>query len=277
MQRIWSDLVLNNPMLIEVHRFRRRFFSFSGSNTLNGIILGLALVCYAGLLMLVFSARGTIPAIAIVVFQTFLFTLVAPAMLYGSIAGEREKRTWDLLVAAPITQAQIVMGKFIGGLAAIGIGYGLMIFPIMIAAAQYQRTDWYALLVAELNSFTFAVCVAALTLFFSARCRRGFMALGTVLGILAIVLLVCPSVTAAILNEESFIRLVNSFHPFLSETALLSYSETYGYAEQLSPFGWAWFQVVGYVVLSGLFIAWSAKTLNFAENDVKFIPTKSNA
>ena len=174
---MWQELVTQNPMLIEIARFRRRFLSFSGSNALNGIVLGLAIVCYFGLLMLVFSARGSMPPIALVMVQTFIFLFATPSILYAAIAGEREKRTWDLLLAAPITQAQIVVGKFIGAMAAIGVGFGLFLVPVLVTAVEYEKTNWQDLILSELVSITFIIALATVTLFFSARTRRAFMAL----------------------------------------------------------------------------------------------------
>jgi ABC-type transport system involved in multi-copper enzyme maturation permease subunit len=274
---MWRELVTENPMLIEISRFRRRFLSFSGSNALNGVVLGLAIVCYFGLLMLVFSARGSLPPVGLVMFQTFVFVFATPSMLYGAIAGEREKRTWDLLLAAPITQAQIVAGKFIGAMVAIGVAFGLFLLPILVTAIEYDRTNWPDLILAEIVSISFIVLIAAVTLFFSARTKRGFMALGTVLAALAIFLLVVPLLSTAVMEEPLLVDMTNFFHPFYVLMQLFTSGEIVRPDRGMNAFSWGWPQAFGYLALAGVFLVWTARTLNFAENDVKFIPANNHA
>ena len=278
-KHVWQELVVANPMLIEISRFRRRFLSFSGSSTLNGIVLGLALVCYFGLLMLVFSARGSLPPVGLVMFQTFVFIFATPSMLYGAIAGEREKRTWDLLLAAPVTQAQIVAGKFIGAMTAIGVGFGLFLIPILVTAVEYDRTNWPDLVLAELVSLSFVVSIAAVTLFFSARTKRGFMALGTVLATLAVFLLIVPLLSSALIPEPILVDFANFFHPFYVLSKLFSTGDvgTREFTEGMYGFSWGYPQVLGYFTIAFVFLVWTTRTLNFAENDVKFIPANKHA
>ncbi len=276
---MWQELVTKNPMLIEIARFRRRFLSFSGSNALNGVVLGLAVVCYIGIVMLVFSARGSLPPIMLVIAQTFVFVFATPSILYGAIAGEREKRTWDLLLAAPITQDQIVVGKFIGAMAAIGVGFGLFLFPILVSAFEYQTTNWHDLMLAEIVSATFVTSIATVTLFFSARTKRGFMALGTVLATLAIFLLIVPLLAVAVLQDSILVSLTNFFHPFfvLTHLATTSVSGSGEYIGGMHDFSWGWPQIFAYVISSAIFLVWTARTLHFAENDVKFLPANKDA
>ncbi len=277
-REMWQELVTQNPMLIEVSRFRRRFLSFSGSSALNGIVLGLAIVCYFGLLMLVFSARGSMPPVSIVMVQTFIFIFATPSILYGAIAGEREKRTWDLLLAAPITQAQIVAGKFMGAMAAIGVGFGLFLFPVLVTAVEYEKTNWADLILSEVVSLSFIIAVAAMTLFFSARTRRGFVALGTVLALLAIYLLIVPLLSTALMPEPVLADLANFFHPFFVLTHLLTSSEGYSMNPSgMHDFSWGWPQAFAYLAIAGVLLVWTARTLHFAENDVKFLPANKDA
>lgn len=46
----------------------------------------------------------------------YLFMFLAPAITMRSIAGEKSEGTYELLMSRPITIAQIVLGKFFGGL-----------------------------------------------------------------------------------------------------------------------------------------------------------------
>src|SRR5471030_1873350 len=110
----WNDLIVHNPMLIEITRFRRRFLSPAAGGSVQGVLLVLALICYATIVLIVIENRQSISPIYLIMFETGLLTVLAPMLLYNSIAGERERRSWDLLLAAPITKSHIVVGKFIG-------------------------------------------------------------------------------------------------------------------------------------------------------------------
>lgn len=274
-RNLWEDLVTQNPMLIEIHRFRRRYLSFSGHNGMNSAILALTMICYAGLVLVVMSGKGNIPPDTIVMVQTGLFTFFAPGMLHGAIAGERERRSWDLLLVAPVTKTQIVFGKFIGALMALTMGAAFFAIPTFIAAVMWSHTNWSNLILCEVVSLTFAVAVCALTILISARVRRPFMALGATLGSLAAVLVIFPVLLGLMLAGAGpyFGDVVLYLHPFyvLSQ---IHQVDTYVWAPErnMNLPQWGWPQSFVYLALAAILVGWAANTLNFAENDVKFIP-----
>ena len=271
---LWNDLFAQNPMLVEIQRFRRKYFTFSGNAT-SSAILALSIVCYVGLVMVVLSGKGEIPPVALVIFQTGVLILLAPAMLYGAIAGERERRSWDLLLAAPITKAQIIVGKFMGAVAALGLTMGLFLFPILMAAVTYRRTNWHDLFLSELVCGSFALLVCAMTILLSARVRRGFMALGAALGTLAVLLLVLPGLFATLTQGSSgSMELLMLLHPFMALGMILAYGETtFNNQNEYVPHNlWGYPQAGIYLLLTVVLVAWAANTLVFAENDVRFIP-----
>jgi len=282
---IWQDLVVENPMLIEIHRFRRRFLTFSAGNSLNSAVLALILVCYAGLVLLVVQAKGDIPPLAVVMIQTGVLTLFAPGMLHGAIAGERERRSWDLLLVAPISKAQIVVGKFIGALAALGVAATFFLLPILISAIAYRRTNWNDLIEGEAVSLTFGAAVCGLTMLFSARVKRPFMALGASLGTLAVLMIVLPSLIGIFGNNSLGSGMVDVFylHPFIVLTQIMQISEDRGdYSSSyrnhfVSDPSWGWPQAFIYLAFAIILVTWAAKTLIFAENEVKFIPKGNKA
>lgn len=272
---LWQNLIVGNPMLIEITRFRRKYFTFGGTAA-SSAVLALALVCYVGLVMVVLSGKGEIPPIALVIFQTGVLTLLAPSMLHGAIAGERERRSWDLLLVAPITKAQIVVGKFIGAMAAIGITMMLCLFPVLMAAVTYRRTNWHDLFLSELVSGSFALFVCALTLLLSARVRRGFMALGASLGTLAVLLVILPILFAVLSGGgQGSAELTLMLHPFMALSMILAHGERSIYSSEptsyVAPSLWGYPQIFVYVVLTIVLVVWATKTLVFAENDVRFI------
>ncbi|MBC8064598.1 MAG: ABC transporter permease subunit, partial [Chlorobia bacterium] len=232
--------------------------------------------------------------IILVFLQTAILTLLAPAMLHGSIAGERERRSWDFLLVAPVTHAQIIFGKFMGAASAILATSVAFLLPIAIGAFYYRTYDYsmnyttsvpmnriisantWNLFLAELLSVSWALMVCAMTIFFSARCKRGFIALGTSLAILIAGLIVWPILTASagLMGAES--NLLNFFHPFwalaqiessnVARDDMFSSRALYGFP-----------QIIVYFGMTIVFLAWTERTLRFADNEVKFLPKKKNA
>lgn len=293
-RRQWEDLVVHNPMLIEVTRFQRRYFSVNRGTSVNALVLGLFLILYALIVMTVIENRGTLSPFTLLHGQTVLFAVFGPMMLYGAVAGERERRSWDLLLAAPVTKSQIIAGKFMGAMAALGVAFALMQVPLVIAARSYVESRWQVLLVGDLMSLTFAMCVCALTILLSARVKRGLMALGATLGSLVSLLVVVPMLTG-MGSADSHIQDVAFFmHPFYALNRLsqlqtyqhivlqhLVWSRHHGPTDVRPPmppeqapvvWWWGWPQVAVYVVFALILLAWAINTLNFAENEVKFLP-----
>lgn len=277
MKSLLNSLIGDNPMKIEIARFRRRFLGFGGSGV-NNAVLVLILLCYTGMVMLVVNTRGDLPPVPLVMFQTALFCFFGPAMLHGSIAGERERRSWDLLLVAPITKAQIVAGKYMGAMAALGIGAAAMAIPTLLAAVAYRKTSFYDLVLAEAVSLAFCMLVCAWTIFISARVKRPFMALGATLGTLALGLIVVPALFASLTMGDRFsTEMLLYLNPFSALTYLTM-------AESMSPDTMSSTQhfvplalygiphVLVYIGLTAGLLLYAERTLHFPENEVKFIP-----
>lgn len=288
----WQELISQNPMLIEITRFRRRYFSLSRGTSVNAVAIVLILICYALLLLVVIQNRESISPIAVILAQTVLLTIFAPMMLYGSVAGERERRSWDLLLAAPITKAQIVAGKFIGAVSALAVAFVAIQVPVLVAAYYFDMAHSRTVFVADCMSFSFVTAVCALTILFSARVKRSLMALGATLGGLVGALIVLP----AFLNvgridphmtDASFflhpIYAINRLNDldryyymlahssFISDATGMTGPQVGSEGPPLPPY-WGWAQAATYLFLAIVLLAWAANTLNFAENEVKFLP-----
>ena len=54
---------------------------------------------------------------ALSIFQLFLIVFVTPASMAGAISGERQHRTWDLLLISRLSAGDIVWGKLLVGVA----------------------------------------------------------------------------------------------------------------------------------------------------------------
>lgn len=268
---MWRTLFSDNPMLIEVKRYRRKILGGSRPSGANIAFLTLFAVCYLGLLLIVGNGNGSIPPITVVILQTGLFTLAAPALLNASIAGEREKRTWDLLMVAPVTPAQVMIGKMAGAMMNLLIGAGLFLLPIFICAVSYSSTDYGNLLLAELNSLAFAVFCCAISLFFSARCKRPFTALAMALGLLLVGTVVYPILLASLgLTDQVSMDLLLIFHPFVAEASLVAPLHEVSYTAPV-------LQVFVFLGLAVVVLVWTERTLTFSDNEVRFINVKTHA
>ncbi len=59
-------------------------------------------------------------------FELLMLSFVAPAMTAGSVAGEYQRQTFDMLMATPLSTRQVLVGKFLSALS--------YLFLLMIAA-----------------------------------------------------------------------------------------------------------------------------------------------
>lgn len=289
-----QTLFTENPMMIEITRFRRKFFGGAAS-ALNSVIVALTGVIYVGLVVLVWTYRESADPLVLVMLQTGIFTLLAPAMLYGSIAGERERRSWDFLLVAPVTQGQIVCGKFMGAATAILAAAGLFLLPIIIGIYFYKPYGFSGygggygsatvtnfgnsfgdLVEAELLSITWAMLLCAATIFFSARCRRGFIALGAVLSLVIAGVIIWPILVSSAQFTGLEKELVYFFHPFWNLAQIAGSSR---YSEDAANFSWLHGvpQTLIYLGFTVIFLFWTERTLRFADNETKFIARRQDA
>jgi ABC-type transport system involved in multi-copper enzyme maturation permease subunit len=296
---LWQELVTENPMIIEVSRFKRRFLEGGRGKSVNTTILVLAIIAYATLLLVIATMSGDFPPSAIVYLQTATFCILAPALTYASVAGEREKRSWDLLLVAPISHAQIIFGKFIAATAGVFGTLMLFLVPTLFTAFTYKG-EWnayngssigggvsgtYALVGEEIVSVTFALLLAAMALLFSARCRRSLMALGVVIGALFLGLLAMPMLLMVLTEGTGMADSISFTNPFMAIGRLeeLRHDSTgnyYGSGVQdhlLGPWFYGPAQGIFYLLFVAVFLGWAIKTVTFADGDKRFIPRKSNA
>jgi Cu-processing system permease protein len=99
-----------------------------------------------------------------------------------SLAGERENGTLLYLLAQPINQMEMLLGKFVGLslalLAALGLGFGL---TGVLIAIQGGGTDFGVFLTLTLLSFLLAIVSLSLGFLISAAVHKGATAVGLAL------------------------------------------------------------------------------------------------
>jgi ABC-type transport system involved in multi-copper enzyme maturation permease subunit len=265
------ELTVENPMLVEITRFRRKFLSLgvqNASNLMAGIVLTFLVIVIN---LFVLSLRGSMPPVAIIYLQTTLYTIVIPATMYQAIAGEREKRTWDLLLVAPISKAQIVVGKFMASGAAVLSIAAILLIPTIFAGVLYERFSILAILTEEIVSIAFGLLVAAITIFFSARAKRGLIALGVTFGVLMLGLVFFPALLSSVgMGGNEIMPVMLFLHPFYTISQIDS--PMMGAYMMVQPGVFGIPQPLTYLFLTIVMIAWATNTLVFAENEVPFLP-----
>jgi ABC-type transport system involved in multi-copper enzyme maturation permease subunit len=194
-----KKLFVTNPMKMEVVRFKSRFVNCTSNPAFNKALVALVVVGYLCIVGMLFAVREDLHPGGVIIAQAVL-TLLGVAMAgHGAIAAERDRRSWDLLQVAPITQEEIVVGKFLG-LMALVVALTAAFLPILlIAAAFYHETFGHFrppsipnILAGEGIALSFAAATGAFTIYLSARLRNANAALGTVVASLVGLLVVVP-------------------------------------------------------------------------------------
>jgi ABC-type transport system involved in multi-copper enzyme maturation permease subunit len=282
----WQYNISQNPMLAEIERFRRKFFSFRGPNVQANGGLGLIVVLFLFYSIICIYNRGDMEPISQLMIYLGFALFVIPFMLHATIAGERERRSWDMLLVAPIAPSQIVMGKFVAAFLGLLLTFALFMVPIFILSVYYQNMNWGLLLLGIGVVVTQLLALTALTILISARVRRPLMALAVTIGVVLVVFLFIPLFMSVL---DSFMSkfVSNSIYPFavLGELARGQqppnaygypggYGSTYEEVQTLQPVALAVTSMLVQFVLTVALLAWAIKTLHFADNEVRFMNNK---
>lgn len=130
----------------------------------------IALMCYSGcmaLIALVFLAASgatyramdfevlTTIFLILAFLQLALICIIIPVLTAGSIAGERERQTLDLLLTAPVKSVTIITGKLLSAMCNI-ILFVISSLPAMSIAFLYGGIQWKFLFI-----FVIAIMVTA--------------------------------------------------------------------------------------------------------------------
>jgi ABC-2 type transport system permease protein len=101
-------------------------------------------------------------------YMNLILIFIVPAFTMKMLAEEKKMKTFDLLLTAPITSWEIVLGKFLavfGGLFAIMLI--ALLYPLM-ATILVDKIHWPSLLMAFSGIFALSLVYAAMNLFCSA-------------------------------------------------------------------------------------------------------------
>ncbi len=265
LQAVLRNLFIENPMLIEFRRGVRRFFGVSKLGAVTGAVLVVSVLLYGLLLLITAANREGMSPVAIIYVQTFLYCFVVPANLHGSIAGEREKRTWEMLMVAPISNIQIIVGKLLGGICTIFLVAILMTPPIIMSFSGDPESSILKLFKAEMISLGFAMFLAAVSIFISSRSKRAYGAHLLIYSFLVVALIVYPLFVEVARGGggEDSLSFWLFLHPFYAIAAVWSPGSMH--AESIAYNGL--FHLVAFAGMGAILCLITTETLQVAEGD----------
>jgi ABC-2 type transport system permease protein len=118
---------------------------------------------------------GTFVFMALAFVQIALISLFAPALAAGSISGERERQTFDVLLVSRVSAFGIVWGKLAASLAYVLLLI-LTALPLFSAVFLFGGIDFEQFLLTHLLTVMTAVTIGSLSVLTSAVFRRSLPA-----------------------------------------------------------------------------------------------------
>jgi len=115
-----------------------------------------------------------------------IFLFITPLITMRLLAEEKRSGTLELLMTSPVTDAQVVLGKFLGALGLLVVLLvPTLVFPGVLA--RYGDPDWGPILSGYLGLFLAGACFVAVGVLASpvteSQVVAGFLAFGTLLGL----------------------------------------------------------------------------------------------
>lgn len=210
--------------------------------------------------------------------------VITPALTSGSIAGEKERQTFDLLIASPLSPWQIVWGKLASALA-FALLMVLAVVPVMSLAFLFGGVTLTEVLIALAGLMATAGLYATVGMFWSTVMRSSLGATSFALGSIILLLLGIPFLSVVFglifqrelsdwVESVSFIYVAGAFlslHPFIAlgitegflsdgQGAFIHTLEQGGGASIAVPSPWLVYVVLS-LLLSALLIMLSLRAL----------------
>lgn len=195
--------------------------------------------------------------------------LVGPVFLAGSMTGERERQTLDLLLTTMLTPWQILSGKFIVGFRISGVLTGFLLWPLVLGTTLNNRfwTNWQSVLAMFAIVFVAALMNAVVGLTCSLFQRKTSTALITTYTVLLLLYVGPPAVEVLLRTLEFPIATIDATRwigvssPFSAVLALPLDANLQRGAETEPANVGDWRVVAGYVAFSATLIASSTAAM----------------
>lgn len=167
----------------------------------------------------------------IAVMEMAMIAFVIPSITAGSIAGEREKQTLEILLTTRLTPWQIVTGKLISSISTLLL-YIVSSLPILCIVFSIGGVSVWDMLQIVLYIFVLAIYIGSFGILFSTIFKKSIIATVYTYGMLIVVTLVTYviiPVAYALKNTDTNqpvdvgnLVVINLLNPMVSAMALIS-------------------------------------------------------
>ncbi len=183
-----------NPVLVKEMRGRMRgpraYLLLTGTLALFGVVtyglyrlMRFAVAMQSGMPTGAVIGQGLFTGL--VLLATFVICAIAPSLTAGAISGEHERKTFDLLMATPLSSSSVLLGKLIAALSYVALIL-MAVAPVASLAYVFGGVAFTDMLQSLLLLLGFAVTFSTVGLFFSALFRRTGLAVGASYLVLAL-------------------------------------------------------------------------------------------
>ncbi len=278
-----KHLFVGNPMFAEVVREKNKALAehnWRGAQLAARVLL---LVIYLFLLILTLRYVTYVEPFILMYVMLGLATILIPAGLHGAIAGDREKRSLDMLLVAPVTPGQIIIGKFGKTflsliMLVIAIGVPALVIELVKETASTSRIDMHISgLAGYFRSLALVLAtglsMGGLTMWISSKTRSNSGAMLATVGALFVVLIVIPAIGGVMsaLSPTASEMLVGT-NPFVLLFYAYNGDPSYGYPNVAENHGsyYLWPTIILMLLLTALFLALATENLrNIARGRVE--------
>lgn len=281
--KTFKKLFIGNPLILASFSDARRVtraMSGSKSGTLLVALACIPLALVVTMTLAFGSSGGSSAANVCFMIAVVAQYLIIPPIFFNTVAGERERGSWELLRVAPVTTVQVLIGKYLSGLLILApwfIALGLSVLTVHIVALFEVNTSTYfqAMGIYEFVGgfavvFSQALLLSALAVFLSSRMKKAFSALLATYGIVALSAILVPFVFSILAETGDFTgRLWEMMQP-IGQISLLARWQDDSFGD-IMP--WPLFALL-YLIFSTILLVWSAFTLDFPDRDLKFVKNK---
>lgn len=220
-----------NPILLRELRGRMRtarsFWLLSG---FLAMVAGAALLVYTSSYtqstqINADSDVGRSVFFTLIIFAMIALSFVAPVLAAGSVAGERERQTFDLLLTTQLTVRQIIFGKIIASLSYCFLLLAAMT-PLMGIVFLMGSVDMTQLIIMLAVIVSNTVLLTTIGVYWSVRASTPVSAIGFALATVLFILIALPliiSISPSIIMTQGINETIRDltfhmlfpFHPFI--------------------------------------------------------------
>ena len=183
----------------EVARERSKVLSESSWSGTNLAVKVIVLLLYLFILSMMISYNEVMSASFLVFALLGAYVLFIPATLHGCIAGERESRSLDILLTAPVSTQEVVMSKLARAIIpmtwlALALGIPGLVLAIIaeVNGSRYHEEGLFNFVVGFVYVLVAGGAISCLVTYISSRAKTTAAALMSTVGVFFIGLIVYP-------------------------------------------------------------------------------------